>query len=52
MFGCEPCDHYFIDCSAYYNHAKRRHGKISTAHFLTKEEEEEKSNVVIVFELF
>lgn len=27
MFGCEPCEHYFVDCSAYYNHAKRRHGE-------------------------
>lgn len=30
MYGCEECDHYFVDVSAYYNHAKRRHALNTT----------------------
>lgn len=26
MFGCEECDHFFVDVSTYYNHMRRRHG--------------------------
>lgn len=33
MFGCEECDHFFADVSTYYNHMKRRHGKIEIIHF-------------------
>lgn len=32
MFGCEECDHFFADVSTYYNHMKRRHGKIRFIH--------------------
>lgn len=32
MFGCEECDHFFADVSTYYNHMKRRHGKIELKH--------------------
>lgn len=28
MYGCEECDHFFVDVSTYYNHMRRRHGKI------------------------
>lgn len=26
MYGCEECDHFFVDVSTYYNHMRRRHG--------------------------
>lgn len=28
MYGCEECDHFFVDVSTFYNHMRRRHGNI------------------------
>ena len=28
MYGCEECDHFFVDVSTFYNHMRRRHGRL------------------------